>query len=694
MATGRVFVDFNRDGTFAAGDEVTADLRMIGWTRGRSADFKKEAQGSAEFVLNNELGQYNTTLAPGMPVTIRSTHLAVDRAHFYGFIQRISYDTKARVASVTCYDPLRRMGDTDCEIVATAIPHSAHELRVAVLGVYEGRSANKCKNGGFDGAVTTGWKSIPSNLVANGNFESDTTGWVTTADSFHATGGTLTRQTAGPKIGSGYGRLQTPAGTADGVHVVLPGTYTGGHTYRVLGWLKVEGAGSPYSAASHFIIGSNGTPSDKAETGSVNFDALGGGTWEAVSVDWIPSSNRTDAHLALYVNNTAPSTIAYTSLDGVTVFDITTMWGPTRPTDWFDTFGVLAAGTEPEPVAITTTDAQRKWGSRSLNYTTPAKTGSGIYYDFGEQGEAFTQGVSHSVSVWLRATTAMPYRIGLTRYDATTHTWEALNQATGTLTANTWAVITFTLTPSAGHTSGIVLYSQQTNATARTVYLDGVRVAEGAAIDYESAAWSLIDLESDTYLASASLSGSVLACLETLNELTLSRHFIRPSLTSPFFSYVVTSRDSLAAKVSSETFTDDFADFSPLDLDIDAIYNVIPVNYSGGTISYLNGTSRALYGERLSQVIDGNSFFPDITIPNIVGPFILNRYATPRARPEMTVRDKFTTVLVRDLDDVVTITLAQAGISARKYLIVRVEMEVTRSSNRWVARYALEEFPY
>ena len=96
-------------------------------------------------------------LLPGMPVLITSDHEGTTRGHFYGAIERITPNAKARTVTLTCYDPLRRMGETDVVVPANPyVQRTARDLRVDVLNDFERGALNLCANPEF-AVDLSGW---------------------------------------------------------------------------------------------------------------------------------------------------------------------------------------------------------------------------------------------------------------------------------------------------------------------------------------------------------------------------------------------------------------------------------------------------------------------------------------------------------------------------------------------------------
>ena len=330
------------------------------------------------------------------------------------------------------------------------------------------------------------------------------------------------------------------------------------------------------------------------------------------------------------------------------------------------------------------------YGSQALQIT-PTGVSEGAYYDFAHAGSYFLEGHDYTASVWLYPSSDMPYRVGF-------KTAGEDEYATGTATAGIWTQATVTWTPAADYgcvAAGTVeFYVHQTDLATRDVVVNGPRVIPSdAADDFEMVQWVLAN-EQDAYSTSASLAGTALSALSQLNHLTLSRHFIRPKATTPYYEYVVSGRDELPLKTSVDTFSDDFAGFTEADIDRASIVNVVPIEYAAGGEYYSDADSVGLYGPRPTSAISGAAFFVDRTYPDIIGPALLLRYSNPLARPSMELRADFPRQVERELDDRITLTLTRLGISAEDYLIVRNDTTVSQGGRVWVTVLGLEQWPY
>jgi len=533
---------------------------------------------------------------------------------------------------------------------------------IAYADAGAGRWPSLVANGHFDGL--DGWSDCWTNMCANGSLETDATGW-----------SGATRESTAPMFGAWHG---SGANMASVSFAFTGKTFKQGRTYD----LRVSMRTATGSGSIGVTLGSSGTPADTASSALTGI----GTTYGVYTVAWTPSADRTDVVFG---------TVNYPSagyIDGLMVVrrDSALSAGP----DYYADTGVGGGGSFTTSVTV---EAPAKFGALAQSFVTPATAGAGRLYDFSHDGAVFLSGKSYTASIWAYSSSSMPYKIGIGANKGDGTFDEA--SATGTLSATTWTEITVTWTPSADrlystNRLSYMLYFQQTDATSRTVRIDGVRVIpEGTADAFEMAQWSMDATEADSY-TQASMSGSALSVLSSLNALTLTRHWIESTMATPWYSYVTAARGSLATKTSAETYDDDLVDMTSAEIDRASIINVVPVTYGGGTEYYSDATSIATYGQRPATAINGASLFSNtLVIPDAVGPALVARYKDPRARPAITVVDRFPSQLQRELDDLVTVNCARLGIAGGKYLVVSLTTSVTAGGRGWTTVYQLEEAP-
>jgi hypothetical protein len=307
--------------------------------------------------------------------------------------------------------------------------------------------------------------------------------------------------------------------------------------------------------------------------------------------------------------------------------------------------------------------------------------------------------------MWLYCASSFPCKIGAAF--ALTSTWSDA-ATTRKIPAGTWTKVTVTFTVPSVWCPEACLYIMQTDTTARTFYVDGVRLIPGTSSDdYALAHWDLAS-EPDPLVMNGTLpANSVADGLATLNALSLSRHWVAPSLSTPYWRYVTQSRDEQAALASVETFTDsDFADFRSVERDRDGIVNVLDVPYTktvptnppgtteSGTAYYSDEASALLYGPRPATLSAGASLYYLATVPDVVGPAYLTRRSGPLTRPQLVVQNRFPSQLQREVGDLVTVTCSRLGITAVEFSIQALTTVFLEQANLWETTYQLEESPF
>ena len=614
------------------------------------------------------LGLYTDATTQIASKTITATTTKTRVTITYTLPTEVPANSTATPPGVALTVLLKSQGANTVRIDAVAVTRGPALHPYADTGT--GRWPNFIGNGSFDGAALNGWYDTWTNRCTNGSFEVDAAGW---------TG--VTRLTTAAKFGTGHGEILA---ATPGVFA-LSGTFASGVTYDLMIWARAAAGTTNFVAA---YIGSAGTPGDRSAT----FSDSVGTTYTKINVTWTPSADRTDAEIRLPVAGTM-------YIDGVMV---------TRRDNAISNPIASYADTGPGGggsfvTSRTTTTTQAKYGARSQEFVTPATAGAGRLYDLNHVGSVLQSGQAFILSLWVRPSSNMPYKVGISANSGAGAFDEATT--TGTATANVWTQITRTFTPSAGRTSAAVMdlvaFVQQTDATARTVHLDGVRLIPGStADDFEMSHWSLgaTGEASDIYLTSASMSGTALGALEDLNNLTGTRHWIIPTATG--YTYKAEDRAAFAAKSSSKAFDNTVQGLDALDIDRASIINVVPVTYNGGTEYYGDedsvgsGTGPG-YGPRPTSTVGGAAYFPDRTIPDSLGPALVARNAIPRARPTLTLVNLWPDQLERELNDVITVSVTRYLIgTSDEWVIVREDLDIEDAGLRWTTTWALEAYPH
>lgn len=542
------------------------------------------------------------------------------------------------------------------------------------------------------GGAGIGWLGAFANQVPNPSFEVDASSWVATADAFHVAGGAITRVAGAAPGGGGAWHGEVASGGAGGgwgMHTVLPGTYVSGETYLVTGLAGLT------NAAFHTIrlgVGSQGTPTDFIDATQATGGAAG--FWP-FSVTWIPTGNRSDAHL--FVSDiTATDPGGAIELDRVMVLHLTGTGTPA----YMDT-GPGGGGSA--PTSINSENAVVKYGSGSMKVVTPAVAGAGVFFPFRSSGAAFDAGFPFMERVWIRATTAMPYRIGIGGL-AADGSWDEVS-ATGTLTANVWTQVDLpSWTPAALRSDSFVdyhvgLYIEQTNATGRTFYIGHARVIPGSVMDEpELPQWAIPGSSLSGTLSGAGLKGDVISCLKLLADLDLARTWIEPTLTPPYWEFHAEDYAAFAAKAPVWTFTETIDDWSNLDLDNDSIVNTLVYRLGGGSPDrlYADPSGRPVVdaGPQPAASIDASLYAAGGNSVDLWAAALLYRYSVPRLRPTVVVKQEFAAFLAVHLNDVIALTKAVYLMSAMPFVVLRADLVIRSGALEWTMTWTLEEYPY
>lgn len=526
-----------------------------------------------------------------------------------------------------------------------------------------GRSANYCANGSFDGAELSGWYDGWKNLIANPSFETNTTGWA----------GTITRVASDPKFGSAHATINA---NAAGVTYNLTGTFKAGKTYDFRIYFKLGTAA--YSSIAT-TLGSSGTPADATTVGGTTVTS----SWVSHQGSWTPSADRTDAILSI---NTSGEVGKNIKIDGAMVVR---QWEYSAY-DYSDT-GPGGGGLNPS--ASYWTDVAAAYGEGSQYWYSTATAGEGRVYDFNYNKPVFLKNQPYTISMWVLPSDAdLNYKVGIgaNKQDGT---WDEAS-VTGTASRWEWTQITCTWTPTADYKADqhyrVAAFIYQTDATANLIYLDGVRVIPSdTADDFEMPQWDL-GAEADIYMSSAAMSGTALTCLNTLNGLALTRHWIEPRMASPYYAYKTSGRADI--KTLQEYWVNDISDMSNVELGRDSIINTLPITWSGGTEYYSDSASVTTYGVRPGQGIDGSAYFDSMTIPDSVGASLIARYKGPKARPQITLNNYFTAQIRLELDDLVEVTVDRLRVYQTQFVIAALTTTVTGGGAFWNTVYQLEEY--
>jgi hypothetical protein len=532
--------------------------------------------------------------------------------------------------------------------------------------------------------ATINWAHARSNKCANGDMETDLTGWDETADSFHGAvvGTQMTRVSTAPYTGSYHIQFTD---LTRGFHYAFTDTFYSGVTYVATAYVRVS-AGS--DSTWDMGIGSNGTPADyaKADLGLTTAYGL-------KTVSWTPSADRSDVHLYfnggsvdLYVDS-----VLVTVDDTGTTEAFTTAWG---------------IGSEADSFSSVTSPAGYS-GPGSLEFTTYAVSGSGVAYrGWRAAGRTFYSGIPYRFVARVNSSgSSVSFKMQVGSESVNT------DSASATATWNTtWQVYEVTWTPSANRTD-VVLAFMVNAATAQTFYVDAVMAYPGSTtLNFEPSYSDLDDedLRAPSYSAANQTPASLLSAINAVNG---TRHWIAPTDTAPYWAYTTESLATYSSKASAGTIDEGISDAQGMEIDREAIDNMIEVNPGGyyinasgvttanATANPAWGVDRAsiqLYGPQPGATISSGlleNVPADATIQQAIADAIIDRYCRPFGRLTVVLVNQFPTQYTRELNDVVTVTASRFGLSSRRMSIASIATQISDANNQWTTTYVLEEMP-
>jgi hypothetical protein len=533
--------------------------------------------------------------------------------------------------------------------------------------------------------ITANWDHARFNHCSNPSFETDTTGWSNTADAFHGAGGALSRISTAPYSGT-YHLSQTSTLTSgEGLHYTMPGTFYSGITY--VATIAMRTASGSFASAAAIGIGSQGTPADYTQT-----TISGNTTYAITTLTWTPSADRSDVHLYFKWLSGASYTVYF---DAVLV----TVDYAGKTETYADSFGL---GSETSSFTRVTTGASS--GTAAMQVVTYAVDGSGVRYK--TLWDNSTQYAGQPVTAVARlksvsGSTSLKIKVG--NEESSTDSASASHTIT-----TSWADYAVSWTPTVDSTKTVVVLCAGA-ASAATFLVDCVRLYLGTSTLTFDPSFATLDSE-DGRAPDYAGSGTPASLLTAVNGVTLTRHWIEPAMTSPWWSYVTQSRATLLAAASAETYSDDLNDARDLEI-ADTVINVQKVTpgtkyIDANGATQTNADTNAVYasdaasvtahgphlGTDISSALIENKL-DDPSVQQALADAVVAAGKQPRPRPTITVVNRFPSQLVRELGDVVTITFARAAIYAQRYTIARIDTRISDQGNWWQTDYALEEMP-
>jgi hypothetical protein len=310
------------------------------------------------------------------------------------------------------------------------------------------------------------WRPDQFTRCTNGTFETNTTGWATTAG-INAAATSITRITSDAHSGSACASVVTTATDTSGVNFDLGADpyyeedrY--GTTYAAVVWLKrVSGSGQV-----RLTLGSLGTSTDR-RTVLINELPF---IWTPYKVVWMPSGTRTDVELAITNGSAAVVTLL---VDDVSIYQLDAFNQVEDANFLYDTSGwSVGAGINAAGTSITrTASAGFALGGYYATLVTTSTSGSGADYDFGQR--KFTSGRTYRARVAMKSvsgTTSARLRLG------SLGTGADRGDASVTITGSwAWYLVDWT---ASGDRTDVELAVTNGTASAMTALVAGVEVYE------------------------------------------------------------------------------------------------------------------------------------------------------------------------------------------------------------------------
>ena len=665
------------------------------------------------FPAYDKIGRGDVML--GCRVLILADYLTdTNRPLFSGRITRIETDPQTYDLVVTCAD--------DFETLSTNIPMwlpfegTFRELRMDAVrrmqtgATYTQNMAYLNPNGG---ASRSYWDSVPVNRVANPGFEASTTGWNITANGPELTSAAVSiLRTAGGQSGSWRAAVavNTTAYSQSGAWTDLSAhTFKKDVTYRISAWFRAP-VGRTVTAA----IYSNGSPADYAgyaKTGSPT-------TWTNLTVNWTPTADRSDAHLAMGFTHGGAGGAATMDIDSLAVWVVDSKEGAWWDLTYADPLCLSSTARESVVTRVEGTGpyglgtylnataasgasmAFLWWSPGAWNGGTPADGGFPVQW--GGQGLAFLDGLRYTATAWLKGSGTGRIRIGKQGIPAS-----SASSSTAALTGS-WQRFTVSWTAPAGaNHCDVALVAETTGAT---VDVGGVTVVQG------TTAWDwcptvgldgLDTTEDGMRVCRVTPSGKPIDVLKALNAVSFANHWCEPLAVYPWWRYRTRCIPSLATKTVAETYDDDVSGYTGAKQTYDSLINV--VHYTTGT-TYFDGSgsfqtavaktegevtdaaSTAVYGE-IATDIGSDYLEPGSTALATIPAYILDRYAVQRQRFSFVVENRWPSQLLRDLDDLVVLSLPRIGLVNGHFIVVGIAHDISATGRRWRTTYQVEAAP-
>lgn len=333
LSIGQPLVPVVRNGNFAEGNPAdgttVASGGVPGWTTTSGVTVSTDAlMGRTLHTVDHVYAQQTVTLPVGRHVVRTWVNTASMTGGSAGLTWAAGTATATLTASATV-----AAGTAGWQLVEAVANVTASGTTILRLDASLG-AGNKISNGSFE-TDTSGYTVTTTNvtnLARNPSFEVDNSIWATTGATWLNAGATLTRVVTTSAVGAASGRVVTTnASAAQGITLVLLGTFLAGTTYYARVRVKGNAGGESLSAR----LGANATNADQAS----NLFAATNAFVEKL-VAWTPTADRTNANLTIRSEVAAAYTFFVDAVIVSTSATATYFDGDTATASWTGTAGL------------------------------------------------------------------------------------------------------------------------------------------------------------------------------------------------------------------------------------------------------------------------------------------------------------------------------------------------------------------
>lgn len=515
------------------------------------------------------------------------------------------------------------------------------------------------------------WENGWHNHCGNPEFATNTSGWATSTSGFiTASGGTITRVAS--SLGDFATHAQIVAGaTGRGARYRMTGkTFYSGVTY------KFKATGTAYATGlitAAWGVGDSNNPSDYASSSVNNGDqALG-------TITWTPSGNRTTVE------------VWFRSDSGSVSFNVTgIMVSESIASTAYAREGIQSPSALISPTSITAVD-DSTIGRKAVEVVTRAVAGSGIA--FPAQGIPEVNGAKSTFTVlaWVPSGTASVV-VGL---------GGPFGQRAADVASKTYTLTTTprrVSVPLTGSTNdltadqGLIPFMAAASASATTFRIADPSLTFGSAMQpFAVPQADGIDAAETDLVTGKSLVGvDALATMAEMGRASMARQWIRPLGARPWWELATTARGSIASKTVAESWdgSAEIKDISGMELDRDATYQAVTVDYTGAVEparAQASAAARSRIGAARTKAIDAGDWITDSSVAQEIADLQIARLGVARCRYQVQLANHWDSMLARQPDDLVELNSSRAKVQglAVELLSRRVTIEPGKKGTAW-----------